>query len=85
MEIDIEAEQSTESYKKYSSLTLKMLTRLKISTNIIKNIGRKSTKLYNKSYLMKLTISLRVFGDISIIMQINLIINSLMSKITCSE
>ena len=64
---------------------LKILSKLKISTIIIKNIGRKSKKLYNKSSLMKLTFFWRSFYNIAITMQMFLLVYQQVSKITWSE
>ena len=60
--------------KKHWTLTLKISTKLKISTNIIKYIGGQSTKLYNKSSLMKLIFFHRSFKNSTITIQINLIL-----------
>ena len=54
MEIDIEEEQKTESYKVTLNIDIENIEKLKISTIIIKHIGGKSMKLYNNSPLIKL-------------------------------
>ena len=61
------------------------IEKLKIPTNIIKHIGGISTKLYNKSSMIKVTFYHRSFKNSAIIMKMNLIIYQLMSKITWSE
>ena len=49
--------------KWYWTLILKILSKLKISTIIIKYIGGQSAKLYNKTYFMILTFSQRIFEN----------------------
>ena len=57
MKIYLEEEHKTEAYQDTMNIHNEISTKLKIATNIIQNNGGKSTKLYNKSSLMKLTFS----------------------------
>ena len=53
--------KSQKHIKRHWTLTLKISTKLKISTNIIKHLGVQSTKLYNNSSLKKLIFSQQIF------------------------
>ena len=68
--------------KIHLTLALKISIKLKITTNIIKHLGGKSTKLYNKSSLEKITFYERSFKNSARIMQMNFIIYWLMSNMT---
>ena len=61
MEIDKKEERKTESYKVIFNIDIENIENFKISAILIKDIGGQSTKLYNKSSLMKLKFSQRIF------------------------
>ena len=82
MEIYPEEEQKIEAYQETSNIDIEKLKNFKISINIIKHLGVKSTKLYKNNYLKKLTLFQRIFFNSARIMQMNLIIYQLMSKTT---